>query len=200
MFHNTNLAVFLLRTSLLSILLTSLLGCAPMLVVGGATAASVAHDRRTTGTVVEDQSIRLKAIQALQKQGQRIGRTHINVRSYNGIVLLTGEADTEELKDWAGQTVASIDKVRRVHNEIVIGPPSSIASRTNDSWISTKATTSLLQIGGIPDFDPTRVKITTERGVVYLMGLVRETESDAVTSTVRRVPGVQRLVKLFEIF
>ena len=185
-------------TVLLVLLGLSLSACGPALVMGGATAASIVHDRRTAGAVVEDQSIELKAHQALQQQGQRIGRTHINITSYNGRVLLSGEVETPELSAWAEQTVAQIEKVKHVHNELQISAPSTLASRSNDGWITAKVKSSLLQIGGMPDFDPSRIKVVTERGVVYLMGLINEQEGDAVTSTVRRVSGVQRVVKLFE--
>ena len=179
-------------------LLANLIGCGASLVLGGATAVSIAHDRRTAGVVLEDQSIELKAYQALQNQGQRVGQTHINITSYNGRVLLSGEVETEELYAWAAQSVSQIEHVQLVYNELQIAPPSSLSSRSNDGWITTKVKSSLLQIGGLPDFDPTRVKVVTERGVVYLMGLVTEQEGDAVTVTVRRVSGVQQVVKLFE--
>lgn len=183
---------------LVLLIMTQLSACGPTLVLGGATAASIVHDRRTAGTVVEDQAIELKAYQALQQQGNRIGRSHINITSYNGRVLLSGEVETPELKQWAEQTVRGLEKVKDVFNELEVRPPSSLASRTNDSWITTKAKSSLLQISGMPNFDPSRVKVVTERGVVYLMGLIKEQEAAAVTSTVRRIGGVQSVVKLFE--
>ena len=188
----------LLFNALLILSALSVSACGPTLVMGGATAVSIVHDRRTAGTVIEDQAIELKAYQALQNQEQRIGRAHINITSYNGRVLLSGEVETPELSDWAEQTIAQIEKVKHVHNELQISSPSSLASRSNDGWITAKAKSSLLQIGGMPDFDPSRIKVVTERGVVYLMGLIDEQEGNAVTSTIRRVSGVQRVVKLFE--
>jgi len=183
---------------LLALALFSMTGCGPALVIGGATAASMVHDRRTTGAIVEDQSIELKSYQVLQNQARPPGSLHINVTSYNGYVLLTGEVSTDALRGWAEQSVAQVEKVKHVYNELAIAPPSPLASRSNDGWITTKVKSSLLQIDGLADFDPSRVKVVTERGIVYLMGLLREQESNAVTATVRRVSGVQQVVKLFE--
>lgn len=191
------------KTIFLSLILFgSLSGCAG-LVAGGAaagivTGAAVAHDRRTAGTVVEDQAIELKAYDALNQDRELAERGHINVTSYNNIVLLSGEVPTPELRKRAGEIVSRIEKVRHVHNELADAPPSSLASRSTDTWITTKVKTSLLQVDGIRDFDPTRVKVVTERGIVYLLGLLHPREADAVTRTVRRVNGVQKVVKLFE--
>lgn len=183
-------------------LLSSLTGCAG-LIMGGATAgvatgAAMAHDRRTVGTIVEDQAIELKAYDALSQDQELAQRGHLNVTSYNNVVLLSGEVPTPALRKRAEDIVSGIDKVRHVHNELAVAPPSSLASRSSDTWITTKVKTALLQVDGIQDFDPTRVKVVTERGIVYLLGLLRPREAEAVTRTVRRVSGVQKVVKLFE--
>lgn len=194
-----NLPIF--RAILFSLaLLGGLSGCAG-LIMGGATAgvatgAAMAHDRRTVGTIVEDQAIELKAYDALNQELAQ--RSHINVTSYNNVVLLSGEVPTPQLRRRAEEIATGIDKVRHVHNELTIAPPSSFASRSTDTWITTKVKTALLQVDGIPDFDPSRVKVVTERGVVYLFGLLRPREAEAVTRTIRRVGGVQKVVKLFE--
>lgn len=171
-------------------------GCGVLVVGGTATAAGVVHDRRTTGTVVEDQAIELKAYEALDSQ--RLANAHVNVTSYNNNVLLTGEVPDEQTRAWVEERVAEVEKVRQVHNELVVAPPSSLGSRSNDAWITTKVKTSLVRITGLPGFDPTRVKVVTERGSVYLMGLVTQAEGDAAAGVARQVSGVQRVVKLFE--
>ena len=173
-------------------------GCAPTIVAGGVTAATVIHDRRTAATVLEDRTIEFKAHNAFYQARESLQGSHINVHSYNNVVLLTGEVTSPALATWADETVQNIDKVRFVHNELTIAPASTVGSRSNDAWISTKAKTSLLKIQDLQEFDPTRVKVVTERGVIYLFGLVTPQEGDAVTSTVRRLAGVQQVVKLFE--
>jgi osmotically-inducible protein OsmY len=176
----------------------SLSGCVGLLVGGAATGISVAHDRRTTGTVVDDQTIELKLYDVLNRQlppGNRI-----SVTSYNGTVLLTGEAVSEGVRRQAEQIARGFNEppVRMVHNELVIGPPSPLSIQSNDALLTTKVKTSLFQINSIPDFDPSRVKVVTDRGIVYLMGLVRPVEADATANMASQVDGVKQVVTLFE--
>jgi osmotically-inducible protein OsmY len=183
---------------LLSLSLMGLLqGCAELFLAGGATAANVAHDRRTTGSFVDDEGIELKALKALHSDNEVNDKTHISVTSFNQVVLMTGEAPTPELRDRAEALVKQIPRVRRVHDEVVIAAPSSLSSRTSDTWITAKVKTSLFGVK-LPHFDPTRVKVVTENGTVFLMGLLRRSEADAVVNRVRQVGGVQRVVKVFE--
>lgn len=175
----------------------TLSGCAPAVVVGGAaTTASVMHDRRTTGSIVEDQAIEVRVKTALRKQG--IQKTaHVNVTSYNGLVLLTGEAPEEALRSRAAEIARETREVRRVHNEITLAAPSSVMTRSSDLWLTTKVKTAMLKVD-VDKFDPTRVKVVAENGTVYLMGLVTRREASAATEQAQRIGGVQRIVKLFE--
>jgi osmotically-inducible protein OsmY len=186
----------ILSALFLSSLLSS--GCAPVVLIGGAAAtATIVHDRRTTGSMVEDQSIELRIKNALRKDGEVADQSHINVTSYNGIVLLSGEAPTQALRTRAGEIARGDKQVRRVHNEIQIAAPSSAMTRSSDSWITTKAKSSLVGLD-IKGFDPTRVKVVSENGTVFLMGMVYHKEADAVVAQTQQVSGVQRIVKLFE--
>lgn len=170
--------------------------CAPLLVGGAATGVAVAHDRRSAGTVLGDQNIELSIRKRLL--GDEIFKgSHINVTSYNNVVLLTGEVPTREAGLQAAQVARDTDKVRQVHNELVIAEPSSVAARSNDSLITAGVKSSLLAVNQ-PGFDPTRVEVTTERNVVYLMGLVSRAEADDATDRARRVTGVSKVVRLFE--
>lgn len=173
-------------------------GCAPLVVGGTATGVAVVHDRRTAGTVLEDQAIELKALSALRKEEDLYQQSHINVTSYNMMVLLSGETPTEAYKQRAEEIVGNVEKVRRVYNELRVAAPSSMMTRTSDTLITGKVKTSLFGIKGLEGFDPTRVKVVTENGTVYLMGLLTRREGDAVAEEARRVGGVQRVVKLFE--
>ncbi|MDX1487761.1 MAG: BON domain-containing protein, partial [Acidiferrobacterales bacterium] len=172
-------------------------GCAAVAVGGTATAVGVAHDRRTAGAIVDDQAIELKALDAFSRD-LSFENAHINVTSYNNSVLLSGEVANPDLRRRAENMVRRLGGVERVYNYLDVGPASPLASRGSDTWITTKAKTVLLRIESLPNFDPTRVKVVTERGVVYLFGLLTEREADAVTSAVRRIDGVQKVVKLFE--
>lgn len=173
-----------------------LTGCAGLLLGGAAVGVSVVHDRRTTGTVVDDQTIELKLQGALNQQLPP--GNHINVTGYNGTVLLSGEVISDAVRQQAEMISRGIDPpVREVYNELAVAPASTLSSRSNDVLLAAKVKTALFQIS-ITDFDPTRVKVVTERSVVYLIGLVRPNEADEVARVASQVGGVQQVVTLFE--
>ena len=179
---------------LLSVI-TLIQGCAAVIVAGAATCAAVASDRRTVGPMLADQTIEFKVLDALRSDDELWQQTHVNGTSVNNIVLLTGEAPTDELRQRIETLVHQIPKVRRVHNEIVIGAPSSLLTRSSDSCITGKVKTNLLTT----DIqEATHIKVVTENGSVYLMGLVTQAEASRATDVARAVGGVQRVVKVFE--
>lgn len=173
-------------------------GCAGLLIGGTAVGVSVAHDRRTTGTVVDDQTIELKISDALNRQlppGNQISTT-----SYDSAVLLTGSAVSEAVRQQAEQIARNQREpaVQEVYNELVVGPPSSLSVQSNDAMLTTKVKSALFNVTNIPDFDPSRVKVVTERSVVYLMGLVKPAEADAAANVASQVAGVRQVVTLFQ--
>lgn len=170
-------------------------GCAAVAVGGAATGVAVAHDRRTAGTIVDDESIEVKAAGALNADKEIRDQTHLNVTSYNNVVLMTGETPTQQVGQRAYQIVSGLDKVKKVHNETVVAAPSSFGSRSNDALLTSKVKTRMIATKG---FDSTLVKVVSERGTVYLMGLVYRHEADLATAITRQTEGVQRVVKLFE--
>ena len=165
------------------------------LVVGGAIAgtAVVATDRRTTGTQLDDEVIEDKSALAIHERFK--GDFHVNVTSFNGIVLLTGEVPAESAKADIGELVRKTPKVRAVQNELVVGPVTDMASRSNDSLITSKVKARFVEAA---KFQINYVKVVTEHGVVYLMGVVRRDEGDAAAEIARTTDGVQRVVKVFE--
>lgn len=170
-------------------------GCAPAVVGGAATGASVAYDRRTTGTVIDDQGIEFKASYALFNNKEIYDQSHINVTSYNGIVLLTGETPSESLKQKVTAEVKRIPKVRRIHNELAIAAPSALPSRSSDGWITSKIKAKMTTD---KQTDPFHIKVVTERGIVYLMGMLSRSEAERAVNLVKNTAGVQRVVKIFE--
>ena len=188
------------RILLLAASLTLLPGCAAVVGTGAMSAAGVAGvatatDRRSAGTVVDDEVIELKALAALRRNDDIAPNSHVNATSYNGILLLTGETLNEDTRRRITELVGEIDKVRCVHNELAIAAPSSMLSRSSDSVITAKIKTAL----GRHSFEiAARTKVVTENGVVYLMGLLRRGEANVATSIARKIGGVQRVVKLFE--
>ena len=180
--------------SLIGILLL-LNGCAAVVVGGAATGANVAHDRRTTGTFIEDEAIELKSLKTLSEDKAFSSQVHLNVTSFNTIVLVSGEAPSEELRQRAIDIVRNIPKVTHVHDEISIAGPSSLMSRSEDTLITTKVKTKLI---AEKNLDGTHVKVVTENGVVYLMGLLNREDADRATEIARQTGGVQKVVKLFQ--
>ena len=179
----------------LTIVVGVLSGCVGVVLGGAAGGASVINDPRTAGSQVEDESIELKAGNALHGQKDLAQQVHINVTSYNQVVLLTGEAPTEEMRARVFELVKSIEKVRTTHNEVTIAAPSPLTARTNDSWLTTSVKA---RIVGAKELNAIRIKVVTEAGTVYLLGLVTQQEADLAAQIASQTAGVQRVVKLFE--
>jgi osmotically-inducible protein OsmY len=172
-----------------------LTGCAPLL-VGGAVVGStmMVSDRRTAGTLVEDQAIELKANNRLKEVVN--DRSHVNVTSYNRTVLLTGEAATDADKAAIEQTVQKVDNVKSTVNELAVTIPSALSTRSNDALLTGKVKATFIDA---KDLQVNAFKVITERGVVYLMGRVTEREATRATELARSVSGVQKVVRVFEI-
>lgn len=172
-------------------------GCAP-LVVGGAaaTTALVATDRRTAGEQVEDQSIELKIGNETRRLFADTQNVRINAHSYAGQVLLLGDVPSEQDRQRAGQTAQGVDKVRRVINELRVGPVTPTSVRTNDTWLSSKVRTALINTKEVPS---RTINVTTERGIVYLQGRLTEAEAARASIAASGVSGVNKVVKLCEI-
>lgn len=168
-------------------------GCAP-LVVGGAAATGVvvAEDRRTVGTITEDQAIELKASNRI---GDQIKNGHVNVTSYNRMVLLTGEVPDAKAKAAAEKATQAVDNVRGVYNELAAGPNSALSARANDTYLTSVVKARFVDA---QRFSPVHVKVVTEASVVYLMGLVTRKEADAASEIARTTRGVHRVVRVFE--
>jgi osmotically-inducible protein OsmY len=173
----------------------SLGACAPAVVGGAAAGGLAAADRRTSGTYVEDEGIEWKSLTRISEALK--DKIHINVTSFNRSVLLTGEAADEAARQKAESIAREVQNVRNVTNELTIGLPSSIASRSNDTYL-----TSLVKGNMIKDnagrFAPIHVKVITENAVVYLMGMVTRKEAEAATEIARNTSGVQKVVTVFE--
>jgi len=178
----------------LAIAATVLQGCVPVIVAGAAGATMIAVDRRSTGAQVDDQAIELKVE---SEAGTRWGNDiHLNVTSYNGNVLLTGEAPNAQVKTEIEKiTRASHDRVRRIYNEMVIGPVTDLGARSNDSYITSKVKTRMIDSESVRSIYS---KVVTERSVVYLMGIVSRKDGDAAAQIAATTEGVARVVKLFE--
>jgi osmotically-inducible protein OsmY len=170
----------LLKISLLGLVLAQLHGCAT--------------ERRTVGTYVGDQEVELKAMDRLSSAFPQ-KNVSISATSYSLQVLLTGQAPDEAIRTRATEVVKDIPGVRRVFNEIAVSGVTSLTSDSNDASITTKVIARMLQEDNIPS---TQIKVVTEAGVVYLMGLVTQAEGKAAAAIASNTGGVTKVVKLFE--
>jgi osmotically-inducible protein OsmY len=183
----------LLAAAALAAATPMLQGCFPLAVTGMGAAAVMASDRRTTGMYIEDEAIEWKVLGRLR--GAHPG-AHVNATSFNRRVLLTGEVPTEEAKKQVEEAVRGVENVREVTNELKVAGASSMASRGNDSLVTSNVKARMVNNG---KFSPSHVKVLTEQGVVYLMGIVTPAEGDAAVEIARTTSGVSRVVKVFEV-
>ena len=168
--------------------------CVPI-VIGAAVAgtALVVADRRSVGAQADDEGIELKISNEVSA---RYGETvHVNVTSYNAIVLLTGEVPDQGAYASIGNIAASTARVRSIHNDLAIGPLTPLSARTNDTFITSKVKARFVEAN---KFAASHVKVVTERGVVYLMGIVSRQEADAAAQLASTTTGAVRVIKLFE--
>lgn len=180
-------------TALLLILAALLPGCAAVVVGAAAGTAMVAVDRRQPDIMATDERIEIQATDRIN--GIFKDKGHINVTSFNRQVLLTGEAATEALKQEAERAAATTQEVKNVINELTIGPPSSFSQRSNDSYLTSVVKSRFVTA---QKFNPIHVKVVTEAGTVYLMGMVTRREADDATQIARTTSGVKRVVRVFE--
>ena len=185
------------RTALIACGLSVFLSaCGSLLATMQADTIEDESDERTIAQVIEDDNIETKAVVNIHAADEAFDNAHIVVVSINGYVLLAGQVASEELKATATDVVREVHGVRRIYNEMEIAAPSSGVTRTSDTWITTKVKSWLL---GSSDIEGTRVKVVTENGVVYLMGLATAEEAQRIADKAASVGGVQRVVRLFEI-
>jgi osmotically-inducible protein OsmY len=179
-----------------AVLSSALLSGCGALLVGGIVVGSamVATDRRTTGAQVDDETIEVKSSSRMSETfGDRV---RIDTTSYNRMVLLTGEVPSADDRTRAEQIAAGVPNVSSVVNEITVGPLNTFSERSKDAYITTKVKTSLVDA---KDLFANSIKVTTHRGVVYLMGRVTEREATRASEVARGVSGVVKVVRVFEV-
>lgn len=187
----------MLRLIIAVILLSlSLTACLPVAFVAGATAGGViVSDQRSIQTAIKDRDIANTALNRLNADPTIYKQTHIVVASYNGIVLLAGQAPTEELKQQVYSIVQNVPGIRRIYNEITVQPPLSNTAIASDSWLTTKVKSAMIAEKNLKS---ATIKVVTENNTVYLMGIVTQSQGNLAADVARRVGGVQKVVKIFE--
>jgi osmotically-inducible protein OsmY len=188
-FSNTSISTLIFVT----VLGTQLSACVPVVAGGAAAGGLMAADRRSSGAYIEDQEIELKASKAIDDSLK--ANVHANVTSFNRHVLITGEVSNDANKAKAESLVKPIQNVNSINNQLVVGSNTSIGSRSNDAYITSKVKTKFLTENKFP---ANYVKVVTENGTVFLMGLVTHKEGDDATEIARAVTDVKKVVKDFE--
>ena len=175
-------------------LTATLAGCAKIISVTTSEPIQISTNKRTLGTKINDQQLEAIARVNLNNTSKQLEDAHINIDSFNGIVLLSGQVPNEQLRALAGDTVGKINSVRQVHNELTTGTPTDFQARSKDSWITTKIKTKLVA----SSIQSRRIVIITEAQTVFLMGLVSRYEADRITNVAKNTDGVKQVVKVFE--
>jgi len=185
---------------LLLLLINFLMGACSSVATNGEeiTEQSLLQDRRTRDAILIDKEIETEAYSELNSDNDLLSQSHFTISAYNGAVLLTGETPNEELEKKIISTVQAIPNVKLGHNNLIIADPSDSSSRANDLFITDSVKKALNQIRTIPDFDPSMVKVITENGTVYLMGLVHRDEGTVVINVTRLQPGIKQIITVFE--
>lgn len=188
---------FSVRVLILSALLgagaTQLTGCVPVVAVGAGAGVLMAEDRRTAGTYLMDEEIELKAVGRIREAHGK--DTHVSVTSYNRRVLLTGEVPNDDVRGKVRDLVKAVPNVKEVQNELIIGGVSTLGARSNDAYITAKVKTRMFED---KRFNGNHIKVVTEAGTVFLMGIVKREEGDAAAEVTARTSGVSKVVKVFE--
>ena len=186
----TRFAIPLLIAALLQ-----LQGCTTAIVAGTVTAVNAVNDPRSIGSQIDDSTIEVKALIELMKNDGLSKHTHLNVISYNGAVLVVGQAPNQFLVDSAIKILGDIKGVKKVHNQITLGTPVPFTAKTNDTWITTKVKTDLLTDDNVRGHN---IKVVTENKVVYLMGLIDAEEAALAAQVAAQVYGVEQVITVFE--
>ncbi|AWF82384.1 phospholipid-binding protein [Microbulbifer sp. A4B17] len=176
---------------------------ATTLLAGCSTLLEATHDgpiqqdpgERSFGTYIDDQRIETVTTVNINKAHPDLKTSNININSFNGVVLLTGQVPSQELRLLAGRTAEQVQNVRQVYNEIQVRGQVTLLASTSDTWLTTKVKSNLF---ANKEVDSGRIKVVTENGVVYLMGLLTPAEAERAAEVTRSVGGVQKVVKAVE--
>ncbi len=174
----------------------SISGCVPAVFMAGTGAGgAMVSDKRGMKTMIQDRDMANEALKRISANPQLKEGTHIAIAGFNHVLLMVGQASNNNLLATAYNTVRTVPNVKRIYNEVTIEPPTSMSVQANDSWITTKVKSALLMERGLASG---QVKVVTENGVVYLLGIVTPGQSNLAANAASRVSDVKRVVKLFE--
>ncbi|HIE2341728.1 TPA: division/outer membrane stress-associated lipid-binding lipoprotein [Haemophilus influenzae] len=170
-------------------------GCVAAVIGGGAVAAKVATDPRTTGTQIDDETLEFKVENAVEKDAQIKAEGRVNAVSYNGRVLLIGQFPNSDVKDTATALAKGVEGVNEVYNELTVSPKISFAQISKDSWLTTQVKSKMFVDGRVKATD---VKVISENGEVFLLGNVTQSQANAAADIASKISGVKKVIKVFK--
>ena len=170
-------------------------GCVAAVIGGGAVAAKVATDPRTTGTQIDDETLEFKVENAVEKDAQIKAEGRVNAVSYNGRVLLIGQVPNSDVKDTATALAKGVEGVNEVYNELTVSPKISFAQISKDSWLTTQVKSKMFVDGRVKATD---VKVISENGEVFLLGNVTQSQANAAADIASKISGVKKVIKVFK--
>ena len=170
-------------------------GCVAALIGGGAVAAKVATDPRTTGTQIDDETLEFKVENSVEKDAQIKAEGRVNAVSYNGRVLLIGQVPNSDVKDTATALAKGVEGVNEVYNELTVSPKISFAQISKDSWLTTQVKSKMFVDGRVKATD---VKVISENGEVFLLGNVTQSPANAAADIASKISGVKKVIKVFK--
>lgn len=170
-------------------------GCVAAVIGGGAVAAKVATDPRTTGTQIDDETLEFKVENAVEKDAQIKAEGRVNAVSYNGRVLLIGQVPNSDVKDTAAALAKGVKGVNEVYNELTVSSKISFAQISKDSWLTTQVKSKMFVDGRVKATD---VKVISENGEVFLLGNVTQSQANAAADIASKISGVKKVIKVFK--
>lgn len=170
-------------------------GCVAAVIGGGAVAAKVATDPRTTGSQIDDETLEFKVENAVEKDAQIKAEGRVNAVSYNGRVLLIGQVPNSDVKDTATALAKGVEGVNEVYNELTVSPKISFAQISKDSWLTTQVKSKMFVDGRVKATD---VKVISENGEVFLLGNVTQSQANAAADIASKISGVKKVIKVFK--
>lgn len=170
-------------------------GCVAAVIGGGAIAAKVATDPRTTGTQIDDETLEFKVENAVEKDAQIKAEGRVNAVSYNGRVLLIGQVPNSDVKDTATALAKGVKGVNEVYNELTVSSKISFAQISKDSWLTTQVKSKMFVDGRVKATD---VKVISENGEVFLLGNVTQSQANVAADIASKISGVKKVIKVFK--
>lgn len=158
------------------------------------TGAQVVYDRHNLQKKISNHYAALQAYRSIYIDSDKFKDTDVSISTFNNVMLITGQAPSREQKNEIGRLAKSVADDREFYNFTEVASPVSHLTVLSDSWITTKIKSQFIAANEI---DPNLIKVITENGTVYLVGIVPPEQAEAAVKIASATAGVQNVVKVF---